>query len=316
MEREGIMDTKKFICALIFIIAIMPALTRAVEPEKLYYAVEINGVVCGYSESSETLLQQEGREFVQQETSVFVMLSLLGSTFNSEIKVKALLDAKSRRLLQADTRIDQGGSKMTFQLKVTGDEATLLSSLRGETKRITITPGMVIGSDEMFVRLKKEFFENKASAFSLDSLEVLEEEIQKTDFKMIGEENIELAGKKFQAMIIEGLNAKTGMRTKYWLAADHEYFVKYEVNNRKVYLADRQVVDRIKVANMDAAFFTKSNVSISDVQAISYMKLRCPDRTDRHRPEKRRPQCPWPEVQRHGQGQCHRRRHGDRTCPV
>lgn len=269
------MSTKKIVVAMIFIMAMAftPALARAAEPEKVYYAVEINGVVCGYSESSETPLQREGKEFTQQETSVFVMLSLLGSAFNSEIKVKALLDTGTRRLLQVETRIDQGGSKLTFDLKVAGNEATMLSSLSGVVKKIALTPGLVIGSDELFQRLKKEFYEKKSASASYDTLEFLEEEIQKSHFKKIGEESITLSGKTFQALIIEGVNAKTGMKTNYWLAPSYEYFVKYEVNNRKVYLADRQVVDRVKVANMDAAFFTKTNVAIVDVQAITYMKL-------------------------------------------
>jgi transglutaminase-like putative cysteine protease len=275
MESEERMKRMKPALVFLFmLVAIFPATAvRAAVPEKIYYAVEIGGVVCGYSESSESTIQRDGKGFVQQDTKVFVMLSLLGSSFNSEINVKALLEAATRRLLQADTRIDQGGSKLTFELKVTDNEASLFSSLRGEIKKIALTPDVVIGSDELCLRLKKEFVEKKAAAASFDVLEMLEEEIQRSDFRKIGEENITLAGKAFAAVIVEGMNAKTGVRITYWLAPAIDYFVKYEVNNRKVYLADRQVVDRVKVANVDSAFFTKTNVSISDVQAISYMKL-------------------------------------------
>ena len=255
------------------LMVVSPALAHASEPEKIYFAIEINGVVCGYSESSEAILQRDGKEFLQQETGVFIMLSLLGSPFNSEIKVKALLDAKTRRLLQADTRIDQGGNKLTFEMKTAGNEVTLFSSLRGEAKKIPLAPGLVIGGDELALKLKKAFIEDKAAAASFESIEVLEEEVQKTDFKKTGEEKLSLAGKTYQTVVIDGVNAKTGVKTTYWLAPDRDYAVKYEVNNRKVYLADRQVVDRIKVANMDASYFTKTHVSISDVQAITYMKL-------------------------------------------
>ena len=44
--------------------------------------------------------------------------------------------------------------------------------------------------------------------------------------------------------------------------------------NRKIYLTDHTVVDKIKVANMNESIFTKANVQISDVQAITYMKLK------------------------------------------
>ncbi len=126
----------------------------------------------------------------------------------------------------------------------------------------------------MVWRLKKEFLENKAGEFSCDILEVLEEEVQRSTFKRIGAETLELAGKTFQAAIVEQTKAKSGMKIKYWLAPGHKGFLKFEVANRKVYLSDRKVVDRVKVANMDATIFTKTNVAISDLQAISYMKLK------------------------------------------
>jgi tetratricopeptide (TPR) repeat protein len=43
--------------------------------------------------------------------------------------------------------------------------------------------------------------------------------------------------------------------------------------NRKIYLSDQSVVDKIKVANMDASIVTKTNVAISDVQSLTYMKV-------------------------------------------
>ena len=246
----------------------------AARTEKTYYAIEINGVVCGYSEAQETPLQKGGKEHIQLETNIFVMLSLLGSEFNSEIKVKALLDPKTRRILQADTQIKQGASLHTFTIEVSDQEATLFSSLRGEAKKIPITPGLIIGGDELFRRIRNEFIENQAQELRCDILEILEEEIQPSTFKKIGEGKTELAGKTYSATIVEQLNGKTGVKITYWLAPDCDYFIKFETANRKVYLSDRRVVDRIKVSNMDTAIFTKANVAIADIQAITHMKLR------------------------------------------
>jgi hypothetical protein len=242
--------------------------------DKVYYAIEIGGVLCGYSESRETMLRKEGKEFIRQEATVFVMLSVLGSDFNSEIKVEALLDPASRRIVHAATRIDQGARTLTFEINVAGSEATLVSSLRPEPKKIALAPGVLVGDDEKFLKIRKEFLDHHASEISCDILEALEEEVQTSTFKKVGEEKITLAGKTFSALVIEQTNAKTGIRTKCWLAPGYPDFVKYEVLNRRVYLSDRRVVDRIKVANMDASIFTKANVAISDVQAITYMKLK------------------------------------------
>ena len=271
------MNTKKtfavVVCFLLSIVA--PALIAdAPGPEKTYFAVEINGVVCGYTEAWEEPLIKDGKKLIRQETNVFVMLSMMGSEFNSEIKVHALLDPKSRRILHASTHIDQGASKNSFEITVAGGEAILVSSLHPGPKKIAITPGLLIGDDEMFVKIRKEFVENKAFEVSCDMLEILEEEIQKSTFKKIGQEKIALAGKTFDAMVIEKVNTRSGLKVTYWLAPDYDFFIKFEVLNRKVYLADRKVVDRIKVANMDASYFTRTNVAIADVQAISHMKVK------------------------------------------
>ena len=102
---------------------------------------------------------------------------------------------------------------------------------------------------------------------------MIEGEIQTSSFIKIGEETIDLAGKSFNTIIIEQTNNKTGLKTTYWLAPDYDYFVKFEVMNRKIYLSDQSVVDKIKVADMNEDIVTKTNVAISDVQSLSYMKV-------------------------------------------
>ncbi len=263
-------------CLTLMLLAVhAPAGTEArTGAEKVYHAIEINGVVCGYSEGSETPVRHEGRELVRQETVLFVMLSVLGSEFNSEIKVAALLDPKTRRVVKASIRIDQGVRKLTFDIEVTGTEAALGSSLRPEPKRIALTPGLLVGDAEKFAYLKKQFVVHQATEIDCDILEFMEEEIQRSAFRKIGQERINLAGRTFDALVVEQTNTKTGVKAKYWLAKDYDDYLQFEVHNRKVYLSDRKVVGRLKVANMDPSIFTKAGVVISDVQAITYMKLR------------------------------------------
>ncbi len=242
--------------------------------KKNFYAIEINGVVCGYSETAEELRQEAGQQIIQSETNVFVMLSLMGSEFNSKIHVTAQLDPVTRRIRNAVTVIDQGGNHLEFNMRLSGDEAVLVSPRRSEVKKIAIKPGLLIGSDEVFLRLKRDFIERRLSEADYDILEVLEEEVQCSTFRKVGEEKLELAGKTFATLVIEQYNNKTGVKTTFWLAPEHDGYIKFTVRDRSVYLADRRVVDRIKVADMDASIFTRTNVAIVDLPAIAYMKLK------------------------------------------
>ncbi len=241
---------------------------------KVYYAIEINGVLCGYSETSETHTSVEGKDYLNQTLDMYIMLSLFGSEFNTDMKVISLLDPVSKRCYRLNGEINQGTISRKFDVKVENSQAFINSSLMGKPKTIELTPDILFGSDEVFSRVKKEFIENNAEEISLDILEAIDSEIQTSTFRKNGEEKIELAGKSYETLIIEQTNKKTGVNIKYWLTPDLDYFAMFEVLNRKVYLADHTVVDKIKVASMDASILTKTNKSISDIQALRYMKLK------------------------------------------
>jgi tetratricopeptide (TPR) repeat protein len=240
---------------------------------KVYYAIEINGVVCGYSESSEMPINKEGKNLVEQNVNIFIMLSLLGSEFNTEMNSKAIIDPITRKASYVNTNIKQGSTNIDIEMKVFGNEATIKSPMTTQLKEIDVTPETIIGSDEMFSKLKKEFYEQGKTETEYNILELIEGAIQISTFKKVGEETISLNGNSFNTIIIEQTNSKTGLKTTYWLSPDYDYFVKFEVMNRKIYLTDQSVIDKIKVANMDENIVTKTNVAISDVQSLTYMKV-------------------------------------------
>ena len=242
--------------------------------DKLYFAVEVNGVVCGYIEVDEKALRKEGKNLIEQETNICYTVHVLGSQVHVATKVKSLLDSATRRTLQCDIGIEQGGTRHSFSLQTSAAEAILKSSLRGDERRIAITPGLLIGEEELFRKVRKEFVDQSATEIRCDVLELVEQEVHAAVFKKIKEEQLELAGKTYSCLVIEQTDARTGVRTTYWLDPGCHYFVKSAVANRVMYVSDRRVVDRVKVANIDDVFFTKTNVSIADVMAIRYMKLK------------------------------------------
>jgi tetratricopeptide (TPR) repeat protein len=248
-------------------------LKNASAEDKAYYAIEINNVLCGYSESSEMPITKEGKDLIEQHVNIFIMLSLLGSEFNTEMDSKAIIDPVTRKASYVNTNIKQGSTDMDIEMKADGNKATIKSPMTTQLKELDITSETVIGSDELFSKLKKEFYKEGKTEAEYNILELIEGAIQKSTFKRIGEETVSLGGKSFNSIIIEQTNTKTGLKTTYWLSPDYDYFVKFEVMNRKIYLADQSVIDKIKVANMDENIVTKTNVAISDFQSLIYMKV-------------------------------------------
>ena len=259
---------------LLFLILISACTTLSKNDDKVYYAIEINGVLCGYTETSDTNIQKEGIEYLHQNMDMFIMLSLFGSEFNTRMKIISLINPVTKNCSLLKGEINQGTINRKFEVKIENGNAVISSALTGEPKTIKLQPDVLFGSEQVYSRLKEEFVENKTSEISFDILEAMDSEIQNSTFKRLGKEKIELAGKSYETIIIEQQNNKTGVKIKYWLAPELDYYAMFQVQNRKVYLADRTVVDKIKVASMDGSILSKTNVSISDVQAISYMKLK------------------------------------------
>jgi len=265
---------KKWLVMSIILLALGgTVLAQPAAAKKTYYAVEINGVLCGYSESSESPVQEGGKKYIQSETNVLFMLTLLGSDINTKIKAISLLDPKTRRARRMRTVIDQGASPLVYEMTAGDGEVVLVTPSSSGAKKVAVAAGTLLNEEEIFLRLKQDFLQKGLAETSYNILEVREEAVQRSDFRKIKEERLDLAGKSFQTMVIEQVNAVNGMKVTFWIAADQNDFVKYMVRERTIYLADRQVIDRIKVADMDAAIFTKTNVAIADFQTIAYMKL-------------------------------------------
>jgi hypothetical protein len=270
----------KKVLLLTFICFVQITLARCNSPindtisnEKAYYAIEINNVLCGYSEASQKNVLKDGHNIIEQKLNIFIMLSVLGSEFNSEMKVKSYLDPETRKCVYIKGDIKQGAVNREFEVIVEGNNATITSSLSSQPIELELSAGVLSGNDEIFIRLKEDILNQNIDEVTYDILEAIEGEIQTSTFRKLREEGLELEGKNFKTTVIEQKNNKTGVKITYWLSPEYDYFVKTEVMNRKIYLTDHTVVDKIKVANMNESILTKTNV-ISDIPSITYMKLK------------------------------------------
>ena len=251
-----------------------PPANDSLSNEKTYYAIEINNVLCGYTEASEKNILKDGQNVLEQELNIFIMLSVLGSEFNSEMKMKSYLDPDTRKSIYTKGDIKQGAVNKEFEVTIEGNKATITSSLSSQPIELELSDNVLSGNDEIFTRLKEDMLNQGMDEVTYDILEAIEGKIQNSTFRKLREENLELTGKNFKTTVIEQRNNKTGVKITYWLSPDYDYFVKTEVMNRKIYLADHTIVDKIKVADMNESILTKTNVLITDIPSITYMKLK------------------------------------------
>ncbi|MHC4240818.1 MAG: transglutaminase-like domain-containing protein [Planctomycetota bacterium] len=246
-----------------------------IEPQTLYYGVEINGVLCGYVERNVSPAVIDGKEMTLEEENVFVMLSALGSKFNTEVKSQSYIDPATGGLTYLNSEISQGDIKLGIKVVIEDNIAHYTSTMSPKTKDIELPPDVILGDSRLFSQLIKDFTGSKIQKKRYKTLEIMDGEIQESTYTKVRTEELELAGNNYKAIIFDHLNHKTGLKIKWWVDTETSHMLKADLpNNRKTFLTDRTVVDRIKLADVDENLFAKVDVAIADVQAISYMKVK------------------------------------------
>jgi transglutaminase-like putative cysteine protease len=246
-----------------------------VEPQTLYYGIEINGVLCGYSEVSISPMVKDGKDMILLKDKVFAMVSALGSKFNTEVNLTYHIDPATDEFTYHDSEIKQGPTQLSSKVYIDGNTARFIGTPGNRETTVALPPDVVLENVLFFPNLIEDFVERKLPKKSYQIYEVRETEVQKSTYTKVGTERLELAGKRYNALVLEKLNHKTGLKVKMWIDVENGYMLKAAApNNRMSYLADPSVVNRIKMADMDDTLFAKVDVAIADIQAISYMKVK------------------------------------------
>lgn len=223
-----------------------------IKEEKLYYAIEINGVLCGYSEINTSPMVKDGKDMTLLEQKMFLMLSALGSKFNTELKLTYHIDPATGKFTYHDSNITQGQTKLDSAIYIERDTARFTSTTSEKEKIVTLPPDVIFENTLFFPHLKKDFVDGELEKKSYEIYEVRGGEVQKATYTRAGTENLELAGKTYNAIILDKLNHKTGLKVKLWLNVENGYLLKSVApNNRMSYLAEPSVVKKIKMANLD-----------------------------------------------------------------
>ena len=245
------------------------------DAETFYYAIEINDVLCGYSEIKTSPLEEDGKTLILLEQRTFAMLSALGSRFDSEVLLTYHIDPVTGRFSYHDSVVNQGTMHLDSEIQVAGDQARFSSSLSREDALIELGPDVVLENTLYFPHLVRDFADGELNERSYEIFEVREQAVQRSTYTRAGAETLELAGKRYDTIVLERLNHSTGLKLRLWLDPSGGTMVKVNAaGTRTSYLADSNVVKKIEVANLDENLIAKVGVAIPDIHGISRMKVR------------------------------------------
>ena len=262
-----------FCAVALCILSAAPAVQA--EGDKIYYGIEMGGVLCGYSEIDTSSVAEDGAELLVLKQKSFLMISALGSEFNADLRFTYRIDPATGMFVYHDSDITQGQTRLGSVIHVRGDTAHFTASDESRTIAVALPPDAVLENTIFFTHLKRDFVDRGLNEQKYQVYEVRDAEIQETTYTKVGAERLEMAGKDYDAVILEELNHKTGLKLKWWIDSGTGQLLKaIHPNDRMSYLADASVVRKIEIATLDDAILSKTNVSIADVQGITYMKVR------------------------------------------
>ena len=249
--------------------------TSALPAQSYTFAIEINGVLCGYAEVETTRAGDPGGEFDLVNERVFAQLSALGSSFDLEIESAYHVDPETGRCTYQDTRIEQGEVVLASRIFLEGAKARIVYPIEKEEKELELPEGAILDNPIRSPHLVRDFIIGGSKSMTYPVISVLEAEVHPTRFVRVRRESLELAGKAHETLVLDSVDEVTGLEIRHWIAVESGMTVQVKPpGGRLIYLAEPAIKKRIKMANLDSAIFAKTNVSIADVPAISYMKVR------------------------------------------
>ena len=186
-------------------------------PDSTTYAVEINGVLCGYADSEYTTTQKNGKEFLLVENHILAKLSALGGGIDMTIENKFLLNPETYNPVSIEHVAATTAEVYTFTQFENGN-AFFTNTRGGDLRKIELDKDVIVENSVFYPHLMKDFIRGTENEKSYRVYDDMKGAIVTKSYKLLGKETLELIGKKFNSTVVEELNHELGIITKYgWI---------------------------------------------------------------------------------------------------
>jgi len=262
-----------FVAPLLLMLA-WPAAGAEPLPKEHYFAIEMNGTVCGYSKFTTSPLLQDGKNMILLRHEMLMRVAALGSKAESRLNLTYHIDPATGRFTYHDSTIEQGEMRLSSKIRIAGGQAFVSGSGVSQEQAVPLPPDVVLANTLYYPHLVWDFAVRKLMSKTYQIFDGRDARVQETIYTKVGNETIRRAGKTFETIVLDVLNKWNGMKSKLWLDPATGIAVQAQQPNRFYYLADASVVGTLQTANLDTNFFAKTNISIPNAREISYMKVR------------------------------------------
>jgi transglutaminase-like putative cysteine protease len=263
---------------LVVALALLGFAGRAVA-EEYYYAVEMNGVLCGYVTFVTSPLRQDGRILTLLRHEVVIKGTLLGGAVNNRILLTYHIDPGTNAFTYHESVLEQGPTRLTSAIRIEGHTARVSDGVGGKETVVDLPADVVLDNTLFHPHLVADFVGGKAEKKTYLLFDGRDNAVRETTYTRKGTETVRLAGRSFDTVVLDGVDRRTGVVWTMWLDARTGMAVQTrQPGNVHTYLADPTVVETVNRAgskpDLNPSVMTKANVTITNIRGITAMTVR------------------------------------------
>lgn len=241
--------------------------------DKYFIGIELNGVLCGYSEVYVTLPQESDTPYLGIEQKTFISFKALGQDITQKQLFTYRIDPADGNFVYHDSQTEQGEQRLGASMTVVDDSVHLQQE--GQAALAIYLPEHTLLPNTMFFpHLQEDFGTGGLDSSTYRIFNVRNGRVEDFTYHKVGAEPLELNQTSYEAVILQEKDPGTGLLTTYWIDRDSGLRLKMESRTGiRMYLTDVSVMEKLSTGNWDDLIFVRTNERIGDLRRISSMTV-------------------------------------------
>jgi len=250
------------------------------DSEVEYYSMEIGGIICGYFETTRTLMNENEKEWLQINDEVVMKLTVLGEGVDINIHNEYKVDPETEKYFYCSRNFNNGSVELIATTEVKDGIAYFTSNPEIETKEFDLSDGVLLESTYEVNHLIKDFIVGNEKEKTYKVFDNFRGQIVEKSYNFVQEEEIELNGISYSTMQLQEIDHGIGTKINYWIDVPTHDVVKFTYSGRTICKSDASVKKKIQTVDFDDVIFAKVDKVITNVPEITYMKVEAKIKSD------------------------------------
>jgi len=268
----------RFVCRIMLITLLLLTakdLSAQLQDGRIYMGIELNNILCGYSEISVKDIWQEEKPYLEIIQKNYISFKALGRDIDQKQIFTYHVDKETGDFFYHDSYSEAGGQNMSAIMKRNGDSLTIGDSVNAVYKSIFLPEGVILPNTVYYPHLIDDLVGRNLKTSKCSVFDVRTGKINEVEYEKTGEEKLNINNKTYSTILVKEADKLTGMTYKYWINKENGFRLGMEApTGIRISLADKSVIDRLGVGNWDDNIFGKTNKYIPDITGISSMQVR------------------------------------------